>query len=142
MFVINKKLIKSIYLIFFLLCILILLCYLLNTPQVISQDSNLSFAVNDCETIADKSVMNLPEFLEFQRLEKTGRKARVMQLCMKDRGYQVNPAWIKSHRQKAYTLAEEQNISRDAAMEEMLRSEMYSIPTTNTLPIWTQILSN
>ena len=57
------------------------------------QQSALAKAGVECELISDKAALKLPDSLAFQRLEKAGRQARVLEDCMKDRGYQENPDW-------------------------------------------------
>ena len=92
-------------------------------------------AINECEGISSKSVMDLPEFLEFQKIEKQGRQSRVMQLCMSDRAYKVNPKWITQHQVEAHLMASKENISDEAALEELKRKHMYQSHPQNQLSL-------
>ena len=58
------------------------------------QLSALAKAGAECELISDKAAIKLPQGLAFQRLEKAGRQAHVLENCMSDRGYQENPDWL------------------------------------------------
>lgn len=94
--------------------------------QSCSENKPLDIAVNECEGIAEKAVVDLQEFLEFQRMEKLARKSRVMQLCMTDHGYQINPDWLKSKFIEAQTIAQREHITVDAALEDLKRVNMYA----------------
>ena len=107
--------------------------HMFHTPY----DANTSDT--DGDGIADKAVINLQEFLEFQKIEKLARKSRVMQLCMSDRGYRVNPAWLNSHQAEAHALALRENISDDAAVEELKRQHMYPGSVQETPFFWAAI---
>ena len=111
--------------------------YCLSPSRPVVQDQQMMQAMNECDGIADKAVINLQEFLEFQKIEKLARKSRVMQLCMSDRGYRVNPAWLNSHQAEAHALALRENISDDAAVEELKRQHMYPNSVQETPFFWT-----
>jgi hypothetical protein len=111
--------------------------YCLSPSRPVVQDQQMMQAMNECDGIADKAVINLQEFLEFQKIEKLARKSRVMQLCMSDRGYRVNPAWLNSHQAEAHALALRENISDDAAVEELKRQHMYPSSVQETPFFWT-----
>lgn len=108
-----------------------------NAQKMPQYDVQTVQALNDCEAISSKSVMDLPEFLEFQKIEKQGRKSRVMQMCMDDRGYKINPAWLSAMQTQAKDIASKETISIDAALEELKRKTMYlaSNPSTPVL-LW------
>ena len=113
--------------------------YCLSPSRPVVQDQQMMQAMNECDGIADKAVINLQEFLEFQKIEKLARKSRVMQLCMSDRGYRVNPAWLNSHQAEAHALALRENISDDAAVEELKRQHMYPGSVQETPFFWAAI---
>jgi len=107
------------------------------TPmQAPAEDQQAELAINECGGIAEKSVIELQEFLEFQRMEKLARKSKVMQLCMTDHGYQINPAWISSKFVEAQNLAQREQITVDAALEEIKRLNMYSPAKSQQPPFW------
>ena len=99
-------------------------------------DALLQQNINLCDGIAEKSVLELPELLEFQKMEKQGRKARVMQLCMSDRGYIISKTWMNRHHQQAIKIATEMGVSEDAALEQIKREVMYQSPATPNDSIW------
>lgn len=92
---------------------------------------------NECEAIAEKAAMALPEALPFQKLEKQARTARVLQTCMQDRGYVENPAWVKYAEPLAAQQAKTQQISSNEAYETLRRSYMKAyVASTNTPLYW------
>ena len=122
-----------------LLSALLLILAFFSSSAPAAQDHQMIQAMNECDGIADKAVINLQEFLEFQKIEKLARKSRVMQLCMSDRGYRVNPAWLNSHQAEAHALALRENISDDAAVEELKRQHMYPGSVQETPFFWAAI---
>jgi len=86
--------------------------------------SALGQTINQCDLIASKAAASLPELYPFQRLEKAARQARVLELCMQDRGYRENPAWVKRAKQIAEIEAKKQQISADEAYETLRRQAM------------------
>lgn len=79
---------------------------------------------DECELIAEKAAMALPEALPFQKLEKAARQSRVLQTCMNDRGYVENPAWVKYAEPIAAKTAKDENISVDEAYETLRRNKL------------------
>lgn len=93
---------------------------------------------DECELIAEKAAIALPEALPFQKLEKLARKSRVLQTCMRDRGYIENPAWVKYAEPIAAKQAEAQHISMNEAYETLRRGEMKTFYTSAKTPLyWT-----
>lgn len=79
---------------------------------------------DECELIAEKAAMALPEALPFQKLEKAARQSKVLQNCMNDRGYVENPAWVKYAEPIAAKTAKAENISVDEAYETFRRNKL------------------
>lgn len=100
------------------------------------QLSPLAKAGDECETISEKAAMNLPESLEFQRLEKAGRKARVFTDCMNDRSYAENPSWKGFGQLQAAQLAKVNKISTDEAYENLRRKYMIIYQAEKAEPIY------
>ena len=97
----------------------------------------------ECDLIAEKAAMALPEALPFQRLEKMARRARVMQNCMTDRGYAENPAWVKFAEPLAQQQAKQQQISQNEAYESLRRSHMLIFYTPSDTPLyWVAVKPN
>lgn len=88
------------------------------------QLSELAKVGNECELISEKAALKLPEGLEFQRLEKAGRQARVLENCMRDRGYVENPAWALFAKLQAEQEAKANKVSVDEAYESLRRKYM------------------
>jgi hypothetical protein len=88
------------------------------------QLSELAKVGNECELISEKAALKLPEGLEFQRLEKAGRQARVLENCMQDRGYVENPAWVLFAKLQAEQDAKASKVSVDEAYESLRRKYM------------------
>ncbi len=94
-------------------------------------------AINTCVETAEHSVAHLEVALEFQRLEKVGRQARVMRLCMDDHGYAQSAAWTTFAKQQVKTLVESQQISIDEAFENLRRQHMVMLSApANTPDFW------
>ncbi|WP_020183235.1 hypothetical protein [Methylotenera sp. 1P/1] len=91
---------------------------------------------DECELIAEKAAIALPEALPFQKLEKLARKSRVLQTCMNDRGYIENPAWVKYARPIAAKQAEAQHISMDEAYETLRRSQLKTFYAPANTPLY------
>lgn len=88
------------------------------------QMTSLQTTINQCTTIAEQAAAHLKETLEFQRLEKIGRQARVMRLCMSDHGYQESSDWRAYAKPLADATAQRDNISVDEAYENLRRMHM------------------
>ena len=88
------------------------------------QLSALAKVGNACEIVSEKAAMTLPEGLEFQRLEKAGRQARVLETCMHDRGYVENSAWVLFAKLQAEQEAKFGKVSVDEAYESLRRKYM------------------
>jgi hypothetical protein len=102
------------------------------------QLSTLAKAGVECELISDKAAMKLPEGLEFQRLEKVGRKARVFENCMSDRGYQENPDWALFAQLQAAQQVKTKKISEDEAFENLRRKYMLVYQAEKSEPLYWQ----
>lgn len=87
--------------------------------------SQLSLTIDACQAIADKSIVNLAAVVEFQRLEIAGRRVRVMQDCMNDRGFIENPAWVKFTETLVQKSAKSSQISLNEAYEQFRRRDMF-----------------
>jgi len=96
--------------------------------------SALERAGDDCQAIARKAAMDLPEALPFQKLEKAARTARVFEVCMHDQGYAENPAWVTFAQPIAQQFATAQNVSLDEAYETLRREHMQTFNFPETQP--------
>jgi hypothetical protein len=106
------------------------------------QRSTLAKAGVECELISDKAAMKLPEGLDFQRLEKAGRKARVFEKCMKDRGYQENPDWGLFAKLQAAQQVKANKISEAEAYENLRRKYMLVYQAEKSEPLYWQQSKN
>lgn len=104
--------------------------------EQISSLSALEKTGDDCSFISEKAAMHLPEALPFQKLEKSARKARVLNQCMQDRAYTENPAWVKAAAILAKKNAETQRISYDEAYEALRRQAMYIFKSSGNMPLY------
>lgn len=100
------------------------------------QLSELAKIGNECELISEKAALKLPEGLEFQRLEKAGRQARVLENCMRDRGYVENPAWALFAKLQAEQDAKANNVSVDEAYETLRRKYMLIYQAEKAEPLY------
>lgn len=100
------------------------------------QLSELAKVGNECEIISEKAAMKLPEGLEFQRLEKAGRKARVLETCMVDRGYQENADWALFAKLQAEQETKSGKLSVDEAYESLRRQYMLIYQAEKSEPIY------
>lgn len=93
---------------------------------------------NECELIAEKAAMALPDALPFQKLEKAARQSRVLQTCMNDRGYVENPAWVKYAEPIAAKTAKAENVSVDESYEMLRRGKLKTFyePDAKTPLYW------
>jgi hypothetical protein len=100
------------------------------------QLSELAKVGNECEIVSEKAALELPEGLEFQRLEKAGRQARVLDTCMQDRGYVENPAWVLFAKLQAEQDAKVNKVSVDEAYESLRRKYMLIYQAEKAEPIY------
>lgn len=113
------------------------------TEKLTQKISVLEKIGDECDLIAEKAAMNLPEALPFQKLEKAGRRARVLEDCMHDRAYLENPAWTKFAKPEAQKNAQTQHISYDEAYEGLRRMSMLAFKATKGEPLyWVQAKTN
>lgn len=95
-------------------------------------------AINQCTNIAENAVAHLQEIVAFQKLEKIGRKARVMRMCMHDHHYQQNPQWTTKAKILAKSIAKQKQISIAEAYENLRRSHSVLLKTESAMPeYWT-----
>ena len=102
------------------------------------QLSGLAKVGSECELVSEKAAMKLPEALAFQRLEKAGRQARVLETCMNDRGYIENPAWALFAKLQAEQEASKTKIkvSKDEAYETLRRKYMLIYQAEKSEPLY------
>jgi hypothetical protein len=100
------------------------------------QISALEKVGDECDLIAEKAAMHLPDALPFQKLEKSGRRARVLEDCMYDRAYIENPAWTKLAQPQAQKNAQIQQLSYSEAYENLRRKDMLKFKTAKDEPIY------
>lgn len=100
------------------------------------QLSPLAQAGVECEIIAEKAAIQLPEALAFQRLEKAGRQANVLANCIKDRGYKENPDWVSFGQLQATQLAKVDKTSINEAYEKLRRKYMLIYQEEKSEPIY------
>lgn len=100
------------------------------------QISALEKVGDECDLIAEKAAMHLPEALPFQKLEKAGRRARVLEDCMHDRAYIENPAWAKFVQPQAQKIAQTQHLSYSEAYENLRRKDMLKFKAVKDEPIY------
>jgi hypothetical protein len=100
------------------------------------QLSELAKVGNECEIISEKAALKLPEVLEFQRLEKAGRQARVLDTCMQDRGYLENPAWVLFAKLQAEQDAKANKVSVEEAYESLRRKYMLIYQAEKAEPLY------
>jgi hypothetical protein len=100
--------------------------------------STLEKVGDECDLIAEKAAMHLPDALPFQKLEKAGRRARVLEDCMHDRAYIENPAWAKFAHPQAQKNAQTWHLSYSEAYENLRREDMLRFKAAKDEPIyWT-----
>ena len=105
------------------------------------QQSALAKAGVECELISDKAALQLPDGLAFQRLEKAGRQARVLEDCMKDRGYQENPDWalfaqLQATQDSNIQISKASKISEAEAYENLRRKYMLIYQAEKSEPLY------
>jgi hypothetical protein len=89
---------------------------------------------DECDLIAAKAAMKLPEALPFQKLEKAARQTRVLETCMHDRGYIENPDWDKFAAPIAQLNAKNRQISENEAFETLRREKVKTFAITKGEP--------
>lgn len=99
-------------------------------------DNRLVLTIDACSEIADKSIMHLSAVVEFQKLEIAGRKVRVLENCMKDKGYKENPAWVKFTESLIKRNVSSAGISSNEAYETIRRKDMLDYLPTKTKPLY------
>ena len=106
------------------------------SAQEKSKDSHLALTIDTCTGIADKSVAHLSAIVEFQKLEIAGRRIRVMQNCMNDKGFKENPAWVLFTESLLRKDAKSEDVSANEAYENDRRKDMFRYITTKNKPLY------
>jgi hypothetical protein len=88
------------------------------------ENQALKMALIKCDGVAEKSVSKLVPIVEYQKLEKAGRQARVFKMCMNDHGYAENKQWLKYSTSVAEKIAKQTKISLNEALENLRRANM------------------
>lgn len=109
---------------------------LVSVAQAKALDNRLALTIDVCSGIADKSIMHLSAVVEFQRLEIAGRRIRVLENCMKDKGYKENPAWVTFTEALIKKTASSAGISSNEAYETIRRKDMVNYLPTKTKPLY------
>lgn len=94
----------------------------------------LQQAGNACDIIATKAAANLPEALQFQKLEKAARQSRVLGICMNDRGFEENPAWVSYVAEQVKRSSQQKSISESEAFEDIKREAMLMFSESKEVP--------
>ncbi|MEY3885457.1 MAG: hypothetical protein RIS87_1232 [Pseudomonadota bacterium] len=106
------------------------------SAQEKSINSHLALTIDTCTGIADKSVAQLSAVVEFQKLEIAGRRIRVMQNCMSDKGFKENPAWVLFTESLLPENVKSADISANEAYENDRRKDMFRYTTTRNKPLY------
>ena len=101
-----------------------------------SKNSRLALTIDTCTGIADKSVTHLSAIVEFQKLEIAGRRIRVMQNCMNDKGFKENPAWVLFSESLLHKDVKPADISANESYENERRKDMFSYIATKNKPLY------
>lgn len=133
--------------VFSVLALGLLIAWLINMDYLFPSKTNdpkpnqmtaLQITINECTNIAEQAAAHLPEALPFQRLEKIGRQARVMRLCMSDHGYQQSEQWAQYATPLAKAKSQSEDTSIDEAYENLRREHMVLLsPAPNAPDYWT-----
>ncbi|HAJ72232.1 MAG TPA: hypothetical protein DCO68_09155 [Methylophilaceae bacterium] len=111
--------------------------YDINSESEVSPTRTLLDHMGDeCELIAEKAALKLPEALPFQKMEKIARKLRVLETCMNDRGFVENPAWVKYAQPIAQKVAAQSKISENEAYETFRRQKMIEFSSAKEGPMY------
>ncbi len=101
-----------------------------------SKNSHLALTIDTCTGIADKSVAHLSAIVEFQKLEIAGRRIRVMQNCMNDKGFKENPAWALFTESLLRKNVKSADTSANEAYENDRRKDMFRYITIKNKPLY------
>ncbi len=119
------------------LAIIAVLIYWYLDSEVESQSQPMSALEkigDECDLISEKAAMHLSEALPFQKLEKAGRRARVLEDCMYDRAYIENPAWAKFAQPQVQKNVQTQQLSYNEAYENLRRKDMLKFKAVKDEP--------
>lgn len=121
---------------------LVLLYFWYNRPDVQTkkklspEQMQLTQTGSKCLDFGDRAVANDNPTIEFQRLERISKRATVINNCMQDNGYKVNPAWTQAAQKTAKDDAEKNHISIDEALVNLSRKDMQVFKETERPPYW------
>jgi hypothetical protein len=123
---------KSMYIVVSLMALLLMTAYFYSTTsgeRTPEKRTVLAQMGDECDAIAEKAAIALPEQLPFQKLEKYARRMRVFGICMNDRGIHENPTWLTYAQAVANARAAKQGVSENEAFESFKREEMLRAST-------------
>lgn len=121
---------------------LILLYFWYNQPDVQTkkklspEQMQLTQTGSKCLDFGDRAVANDNPTIEFQRLERISKRATVINNCMQDNGYKVNPAWTQAAQEMAKNEAVKNHISIDEALVNLSRKDMQEFKETEQPLYW------
>lgn len=121
---------------------LVLLYFWYNQPDVQTKKKltpeqlQLTQIGSKCLDFGDRAVANDNPTIEFQRLERISKRATVINNCMQDNGYKVNPAWTQAAQELAKQDAGKNHISVDEALVNLSRKDMQVFKTSERPPYW------
>lgn len=121
---------------------LVLLYFWYNQPdaqtkkKLTPEQIQLSQTGSKCLDFGDRAVANDNPTIEFQRLERISKRATVINNCMQDNGYKVNPAWTKVAQVEASNDAQKNHISVDEALVNLSRKDMQVFTESKERPVY------
>lgn len=96
----------------------------------------LSGIGSKCLDFGDRAVANDNPTIEFQRLVRISKRATVINNCMQDNGYKVNPAWTQAAQEVAKADADKNHISVDEALVNLSRKDMQVFSEPHERPLY------
>lgn len=121
---------------------LVLLYFWYNQPdaqtnkKLSPEQLQLSQTGSKCLDFGDRAVANDNPTIEFQRLERISKRTTVINNCMQDNGYKVNPTWTQAAQGFAKEDAEKNHISIDEALVNLSRKDMQIFKESERPPYW------
>jgi DNA-binding phage protein len=131
---------KTFFVSIFSLLLLLLIYFSFNfyflKQSSIPKNTLLEEKGNFCLGVAEKAVANRQAIVEFQKYEILGDKAMVMRKCMEENGFEENPNWLNENLKVVQATRKSNEISEDAAMENLKREAIYRFVNSNDQPLY------
>ena len=101
---------------------------------LLPSQKQLQVTGDKCLDFGERAIAMDPAIVEFQMIVRLSKKAGVIERCMVDNGYKVNPVWLKYAEPLAKISAAKSQTSMEEELTNMRRADMQVFSPTKDHP--------